>query len=113
MKLNIYGKIDGKKVVVKTYESDTYDLMWGTIEDVADAINLDSMKTGSNDEILKMAGNLVLKSRETVNDLLKDCFEGLTDEELRNCKVSEMAVVFVEIVRFTMAQLGKGAKSKN
>ena len=109
MKLNIYEK----KQVVKTYEADTYNLLWGTIEDVADAINLDSLKTGSNEEILKMAGNLIIKSRSTVNELLKDVFDGLTDEELRGARISDMAVVFVEIVRYTMAQLGKGTKSKN
>lgn len=109
MKLDIYEK----KKIVKTYEADEYSVLWGTIEDVADAINLDALKTGSNEEILKMAGNLVLKSRETVNELLKDIFDGLTDQELRGARVVDMAVVFVDIVKYTMMQLGKGTKSKN
>ena len=109
MKLNIYEK----KKIVKTYEADTYDLMFGVLEDVADAIKLDELKTGSDVEIIKMAGNLVLKSMDTVKDLLKDIFDGITDEELKNTKISEIAQVLVDVVKFTMAQLNKGFGSKN
>lgn len=109
MKLNIYEK----KHVVKTYEVDTYDLMFGVLEDVADAIKLDELKTGTDVEIIKMAGNLVVNSMETVKDLLKDIFEGLTDEEIKKCKVSEIATVLVDVVKFTLNQLNKGLGAKN
>lgn len=109
MKLNIYEK----KKIVKTYEVDTYDLMFGVLEDVADAIKLDELKTGTDAEIIKMAGNLVLNSMETVKDLFKDIFEGITDEELKKCKISEMAIVLVDVVKYTMNQLGKGFGGKN
>ena len=52
MKLNIYEK----KQVIKTYEADAYDLMFGTLEDVADAVKLDDLKSGSDVELLKMIG---------------------------------------------------------
>lgn len=109
MKLNIYEK----KQIVKTYEADTYDLMFGVLEDVADAIKIDDLKTGTDAEIIRMAGNLVLHSMGTVRDLFKDIFDGITDEELKHCKVQEMAVVLVDVVKYTLAQLGKGIGSKN
>lgn len=110
MKLNIYEK----KQIVKTYETDTYDLMFGVVEDVADAIDLDSLKTGSDVEIIQMVGNLVLKSMGTVKNLLKDVFEGLTDDELKNVRVTEIATVLIDIVKFTLAQLNMGVtNSKN
>lgn len=109
MKLNVYAK----KKIIKTYETDTYDLMFGVLEDVADAIKLDELKTGTDVEIIKMVGNLVLHSMETVKELLKDIFEGITDDELKNCKVSEIAVVLVDVVKFTMNQLNKGFGQKN
>jgi len=109
MKLNIYEK----KTVVKTYEVDAYDLMFGVLEDVADAIKLDELKTGTDVEIIKMAGNLVINSMDTVKDLLKDIFEGITDEEIKKCKVSEIAVVLVDVVKYTLVQLGKGFSGKN
>ena len=108
MKINIYDK----KKVVKTYEADTYDLMFGTVEDVAEAINLDTLKTGSDVEIIKMVGKLVMTSFDTVKDLLKDMFDGITDEELKKTKVSEIATALVEVVQFTLRQLNLN-KSKN
>lgn len=109
MILNVYEK----KQVVKTYKTDVYDLMFGTVEDVADAIKLDELKTGSDVEIMKMIGKLVLTSMDTIKGLLKDIFDGLTDEELKNVKVSEIATVLVDVVKFTIAQLNLGAKGKN
>lgn len=109
MKLNIYEK----KQIVKTYEADTYDLMFGTIEDVADAVKLDELKTGSDVEIIKMVGNLVLTSMDTVKNLLKDIFDGITDEELKNTKVSEIARVLLDVIKFTIVQLNTGVNSKN
>lgn len=109
MELNIYEK----KQVVKTYKTDVYDLMFGTVEDVANAIKLDELTTGSDVEIMKMIGKLVLTSMDTIKGLLKDIFDGLTDEELKNVKVSEIAIVLVDVVKFTVAQLNLGAKGKN
>lgn len=109
MKLRIYEK----KEVVKTYESDKYDLMFGTLEDVADAVKLDELKTGTDVEIIKMVGRFVFTSMDTVKSLMKDIFEGLTDDELKNTKVSDMATVLVDVVKFTIEQLNIGAKRKN
>ncbi len=109
MKLNIYDK----KNIVKTYEADTYDLMFGTVEDVAEAVNLDSLKTGSDVEIIKMIGNLVLKSMGTIKDLLKDIFEGITDDEIKKTKVPEIAAVLLEVVKYTISQLNLSNNSKN
>ena len=109
MKLNIYDK----KQIIKTYETDVYDLMFGTVEDIANAIDLDSLKSGSDVEIIKMAGKLVMTSMDTVKNLFKDIFDGLTDEEIKNTKVSEMATVLVDVVKFTITQLNLGVNGKN
>ena len=109
MKLNIY---EGKKIA-KTYEADTYDLMFGVLEDVADAVKLDEMKTGSNEELVKMALGFVTRSIGTVRDMMKDIFEGITDEELRHTRVSEMGAVIVEIIKYTISQLNRGISGKN
>ena len=109
MKLNIYEK----KKVVKTYEVDTYDLMWGTIEDVAEAIDLDKLETGSDVEIIKLVGKLIFGSMDTIGNLIKDIFEGITDEELRKTKTTEIAKVLVDVVKFTISQLNIGFDSKN
>lgn len=104
MKLNIYDK----KQVVKTYTADTYDLMFGTVEDVANAIDLDKLSTGTDAEIIKLIGGLVITSLPTITDLLKDIFDGITDDEIKHCKVKEIAAVFLDVVKYTLAELGKG-----
>lgn len=109
MKLNIYEK----REVIKTYEIDTYDLMFGTVEDVAKAIKLDDLKEGTEVEIMRMAVNLVVTSFDTVKDLLKDMFDGITDEELKKTKVKEVAAILVEVVTYTIKQLNIGAERKN
>lgn len=108
MKLNIYN---GKEIV-KTYETDAYDLMFGTLEDVANAIKLDEMKNGSDEEILRMAFNLISSSLGTVRELLKDIFDGITEEEMRMTKVKEIAQVLFDVVRYTIEQLGKGLSTR-
>lgn len=109
MKLNIYEK----KRVVKTYEANSYDLMFGTVEDVANAINLDELKSGTDAEIMKMVIKLISSSIGTIKQLMMDIFDGLTADELKKVKVSEMAHVIVEVVTFTIQQLNMGAGSKN
>ena len=106
MKLNIY---DGKNIS-KTYEVDTYELKFGTIEDVANAVQLDNLQDGTREEYFKLAISVVLNSLDTVKNLLKDIFDGITDEELRKCSVKEMANVLVDAVLYTMQELSFGKK---
>lgn len=108
MRLNIYDK----KNCVKTYTADTYDLMFGTLEDIAEAVNLDGLKEGTDAEIIKMAAQLAINCKDTVSDLMKDIFDGITDDELRHTKVSEIAEVLLEVVKYTLTEMGK-MKTKN
>lgn len=109
MKLNIYEK----RKIVKTYEAETYDLMFGTVEDFINLVDLDKLKTGTDAEIVKLVGDVVLKGMNVIKPLLKDVFEGLNDEELRNTKVSEIASVLIDIIKFAITELSKGANGKN
>lgn len=108
MKLTIYEN----KKPVKTYTAETYDLMFGTVEDIAEAMNIDALQTGSDVEIIGMAASLIKSNMATVKDLLKDIFDGLTDEEIKRTKVREVARVLVDVVKFTITQLKTG-ESKN
>ena len=109
LKLNIYNK----KEIVKTYKTDTYDLMFGTVEDLIDLIDLDKFQTGSDVELIKVVGEVVINGLGIIKPLLKDIFDGLTDEELRNTKTSELVIVLTEIIKFTVAQISKGGNGKN
>lgn len=109
LKLNIYKK----RQIEKTYECDTYDLMYGTVEDFLNLIDIDQLKTGSDTEIIKMVGNACIHGMDTIKSLLKDVFEDLTDEDLKNTKISEIASVLINIVKYSIAEITKGAKGKN
>lgn len=108
LKLNIYKK----KEIEKTYTAETYDLMFGTVEDLINIIDLDKLEKGTDAEIIKLVGNVVMKGMDIIKPLLKDIFEGLTDEELRNTKVSEIAKVLVEVVKFSITQMNQGGNEK-
>ena len=108
MKLTIYEN----KKPVKVYTAETYDLMFGTVEDVAEAMNLDNLRTGSDVEIIGLAVDLIKRNMTTVKDLLKDIFEGLTDDEIKHARVRDIARVLLDVVKYTIGQLKTG-DSKN
>ena len=112
MKLNIYDH----KEVIKTYEANEYELMFGTVEDMIDAAKLDKIESGTDAEIVIAATNLVTTSMDTVKDLLKDVFDGLTDDEIRHTRVSEIVNVIVDVIKYAISQIslfGGGKKGKN
>lgn len=109
LKLNIYEK----KSIKKTYTAETYDLMFGTVEDLLELINIDNLQSGSDVEIIKLVGNVVVKGMNIIKPLLKDIFEGLTDDELKHTKVNEIAKVLINVVKSSINEMSKGANGKN
>ena len=104
LKLNIYDK----KEITKTYTAETYDLMFGTVEDLLDVIDIDNIQA-SNKAIAKV----LTSSMNIVKPLLKEVFDGLTDEELRHTKLKEIMNVIAEIIAYSINQITKGNDGKN
>ena len=90
LKLNIYNG----KVIEKTYITDTYDLMYGTIEDVLNVIDLDKI-----DKSVEL-GKMIIRLLPLIKPFLKDVLDGLTDEELRRTKVKEVKQIFEKIFSY-------------
>lgn len=109
LKLNIYEN----KKILKTYTSDTYKLQYGTVMDLIDAIDLDKLGSGDDVAFVTAVLNLIKSSRDFVNFLIKDIFEGLTDDELRNTNLDEIIAVLVNIVKFSVLEMFKGVDIKN
>lgn len=109
LKLNIYEK----KQIVKTYTAETYDLMFGTVEDLLDVIDIDNIQAGNKADLLKAVAKVLASSLDIVKPLLKDIFDGLTDEELRKTKLSEIVDVISNIVTYSINQITKGNSGKN
>lgn len=95
MKLNIYQG----KTIVKTYECDNYDLTYGVIEDVIEIVDGKDLENKSD------LVNVAIDSFHLLRPLLKEVFDGLTDDELRTVKVRELIVVIVELIKESVANL--------
>lgn len=103
MKLNVYKN---QKEIEKTVEVDSYDIMYGTVEDVFEVLEgIEDM----NDT--KAVLDMFTKNRAKLNDLLLDIFgeAGLTKEDLRKVKVKELVPLFIDLFKFVQQSF----KSKN
>lgn len=89
IKLNIY-KADNKAEIEKTYSVEGFNIMLGTVEDILDVIDVD--KLDDKKEITRM----VVKGYKKIKPLLFDIFPGVTEEELRRTKISELITVMVD-----------------
>lgn len=103
--LNIY-KAENKKEVEKTYTAESYDLMFGTVEEFMRVIDLD--KIVDNAEVAKM----VVKGFSQIKPLLHDVFPEITDEELQRTKVSDLVQTILQIA-VAVAENLKELKSGN
>ena len=103
LELNIYAN---QRDIEKTYKIDHYDLMYGTVEDTL-AIFDEIEDLHDNMQIFRV----IQKNRQKLNDLLKDIFPDLTDDELRRIKLKELVPVFMGL--FTYIQSAFGGSEKN
>ena len=108
MKLNIFGKDEnGKKTIVKTYEVRQYDLMFGTVEELAREIKLDELTDINDEKILMTVGKLMITSMNVIKDLLTDMFDGITEDEIKHTTVKEIAAVLIDVVVYTITELDR------
>ena len=107
--LNIYEK----KQIVKTYEAKSYDLMFGTLEDFLKIIDEKMFAEDvTNIDFAKFGLSMIKQCIGEVKPLLLDVFDGLTEEELRHTKTSELIAVVYAIAKYSFAEIN-GIGSKN
>lgn len=98
MKLNVYKN---QTEVAKTFETDAYDLMYGTAEDILNVLDALDGEKGEK-EIFAV----INKNREKLNDLILDVFPDMTQEDLRGVKVKELIPFFIELFTFVRESFG-------
>lgn len=109
IKLEIYDR----RKVVKTYMAESYDIMFGTVEDLISVLDLDKIMSGDDKELVQAVAHAIPKVFNMVKPLLKDIFEGLTDEEIKHARLSDIAKCLLIIVKFSIAQITGETDSKN
>lgn len=101
MQLKLYTKD-------KTYTADTLDVSFGVIEDIIDVLDFDSL------DDIKQVSVAVLKCSKQLKPFLKEVFEGVTDEELRTVKSSNIVQIFKDIYVYITQEIGNvGKATKN
>ena len=118
LKLNIYNE-NGE--VKKTYTRESYSIRMRQLKNIIETLELDKVgelltaKTKEeNAELVQVAGDFVLNGWETVKELMKDIFPGLTDEEYDDVYLEEVAGVVVALGKFTInaiSMAGRGSKN--
>ena len=115
MKLNIYKN---QREIIKTYECDRYRLMYGTIMDLTNIIDLQLVvdylqgKEISDERFAENLIDLITNSMDLINGLLKDMFEGLTDEELKQTDINEIIQIVIEVASESVPLIKSGVAKK-
>ena len=109
IKLPIYEK----KEIVKTYTAETYDIMFGTVEDLISIVEIDKFFGVSDKEFALEVAKIIPKIFGLVKPLLKDIFDGLTDDELKHCKITDVVNVIVAVIKYSMSQVIIDGSEKN
>lgn len=100
MKISTYKT---QKEIDKTFEVDGYDLMYGTVEDILAVLD-EAGDLKDNAQLLKV----IQQNRSKVNDLLKDVFPDMTDEDIRRVKLKDLIPFFMELITYVMQSFGSG-----
>lgn len=103
LKLNVYKN---QREVEKTYCAHDYEVMYGTVEDLLDCLDLEALSGAvDTDSIIAAASRLMRARADVINPLLLDIFPGLTEEELRRTKTREVLEVIVGLTGFSLDQI--------
>lgn len=105
IKLNIYDR--ETKELVKTYTTDSIELMFGTVEDILSVVDIEKL----NDE--KAVALMIVKAWKELKPFLKDVFPGLTDEDIKGVKINEMIPTFMDIFKGISETMGVLSSGKN
>lgn len=92
--LKIYD--DAGKNVVKSYESSTYDLMFGTVMSLMDLLKIEDLD--NQVELLKT----IHGAWGEIKSVLSSVFPNVTDEEWKHVKVKELLPIVIDIAKFAV-----------
>ena len=110
LNLNIYR---GREIE-KVYTADEYDIMFGTIEDLINLIDVDSLTGGKTDADFVGAVAALLKGGiSSVRSLLKEIFPKVTDDELKRVKMKDVVAILVNVLKYGFVNMSGASNSKN
>lgn len=118
IKLNIY-KDRFCRVLDREVTAADFELSTGICEDVLDLINIDMFEGGldtlTDESKLELIIGIVKNGYPQFRKLLQELFE-LTDDEIRNTKIADIALAVKNIAEYSFVTLAStlgGGKQKN
>jgi hypothetical protein len=103
--LKIYD--DSGKNIVKSYESKTYDLMFGTVMKLMELLKVEDMD--NQVEMLKT----IYGAWEEIKTVLAGIFPEATDDDWKHVRVKELLPMILEIAKFSVAEMFTIPTEKN
>ena len=103
--LKIYDT-DGKNII-KTYESTTYDLMFGTVKRLMELLKIEDM-----DDQLEML-KVIYGAWEEIKVVLAGVFPNVQPDEWEHVKVKELLPLILDIAKFSVQAMFTIPTEKN
>lgn len=105
LKLNIYDR----KEIVHTYIANDFELSTGVCEDLLNLINIDMFEGGlealSDEAKVTEFLKTIVGGVSIFKDILKEVFDGLTDEEIKKTKLKEVISCVAAIIKYSITGL--------
>lgn len=95
--LKIYS--DDGKTVVKSYESTTYDLMFGTVMQLMELLKIEELDNQM--EMLKT----IYSAWDEIKTVLSGVFPEVTEDDWKHVKVKELLPIILEIAKFSVTEM--------
>lgn len=95
--LKIYD--DSGKNVVKSYESKTYDLMFGTVMKLMELLKVEDM-----DDQIEML-KTIYGAWEEIKTVLAGVFPEATDDDWKHVRVKELLPLIMKIAKFSVTEV--------
>ncbi len=110
LNLNIYKG----KMVEKVYTADEFDIMFGTVEDLINLIDVDRLSGNVTDtDFIGAVATLLKGGFGQVKTLLKELFPDVTDEELKRTKMKEVLAILVQVLKYGFTEMAAAGNAKN
>ena len=103
--LKIYDT-DGKNIVM-TYESSTYDLMFGTVKRLMELLKIEDM-----DNQLEML-KVIYSAWDEIKKVLAGVFPDVQPDEWEHVKVKELLPLIIDIAKFSVQEMFTIPTEKN
>jgi hypothetical protein len=103
--LKIYD--DSGKNIVKSYESKTYDLMFGTVMKLMELLKVEDMDNQA--EMLKT----IYGAWGEIKTVLAGVFPEATDDDWKHVRVKELLPMILEIAKFSVTEMFTIPTEKN